>query len=331
MGMGNYKLCCKDPIVSKAEIGVPERYDETDQLKKEDIIIKKSNTNKSKTDAFYFQESHFNERKELRENSKIEEALESVLPSNLIPSIDSSTSKTTLIENGQDKCSSKSIGVRIGFSPDILSRRSKMDSLDCNIFLLGMSEVGKSSLIIRYTECRFETYHIPTIKLEVVPFEAIHEGKKTYLNIVDTTGLPEYQTEIYDLYNQCDVIIYVFRAGNTKSFLYAKSLIQENWKHGINSILVGNMSDLNSTKKNTENPKWEFSNSNQKDSEKEVNNTPWFKFAIENNLEFYETSAKYNSNIQKVFRRACEMHFQTQNSRQRRLSAKSVSTFKGEK
>lgn len=307
--MGNINNCCKESTAIESAIGVPQNeidnlidYDKKVYSEEDEIPKRKAEISNYRKPLIEGEEELERNTMNLQlNNSRLENGIQNDL--NGLPYLH--------LENS---CASKKKSLSMISKKSLLSNKSRIsnkDELDCNIFLLGASEVGKSSLIIRYTESKFDKYHIPTIKLEVFPMDIVHEGKKVNLYLVDTTGIAEYQTELYDLYNHCDVVMYVFKVGNVDSFHYVKKLMDDNKIMNLNSILVGNMCDLNQFKKITTS-KSETDNKTNNDNSKEIQATkPWVEYVLESGIQYIETSAKNNTNVQKLFKTAISMHVKT--------------------
>lgn len=321
--MGNITICCKESTANQeSSVGVPQNEVENLIDYDKQLHSNRDGDNKRNTENFSLFSKPNIHCEELLEGNSSNLQLNSRIENGIQPDLNG------LPFNLENSCASKKKSLSMISKKSLLSNKSKIsnkDEFECNIFLLGMSEVGKSSLIIRYTESKFDKYHIPTIKLEVFPTEILHEGKKINLFLVDTTGISEYQTELYDLYSHCDVVIYVFKLGHIESFNYVKKLMENNKNMNLNSILVGNMCDLNqirkfnTSKSETDNKSSKTCNSkNDKSSERSTK--PWLEFSKLSGIQYIETSAKNNTNVQKLFKTAINMHVKTHKPRSKMSS-----------
>ena len=117
-----------------------------------------------------------------------------------------------------------------------------------NIILLGNSEVGKTSFILRYTEDYFQPIYLTTIgidfKIKNIKF---YNNKKYKLFFYDTTGQEKYKSISLNLIKNCDGILLMYDITKNKSFESIttwmesiKNLKEENFP----IVLVGNKTDL---------------------------------------------------------------------------------------
>lgn len=119
-----------------------------------------------------------------------------------------------------------------------------------NLLLMGDSDVGKSCLIYKIQKGIFETYHIPTIKVEIFDSlytYSINENKKKsiFLNFIDTVGMQEYENKSDELLqsSKIDLVLFIYDISNISSFKF----IKEFRSYFINKkkiIVIGNKIDL---------------------------------------------------------------------------------------
>lgn len=151
------------------------------------------------------------------------------------------------------------------------------------ICIIGDSNVGKTSIIKRYVDDVFgltepsigACNHRRMIKLS--------SGEEMDLEIWDTAGQERFKSIVPMYYKGSKGIIIVFDITNTESFEGAKTWVRDLSSHNNTAILalVGNKSDLVDKRSITyENAKF---------------------FANQNNLLYFETSAKENNNISEIF------------------------------
>lgn len=131
-----------------------------------------------------------------------------------------------------------------------LSSISDIEEIAEKIIIIGSSNVGKTSLLIRYTKNQFPTTLKPTIgcdhylKEQELPSK---KNKKIRLSIWDTAGQERYKGLASSYYKNSKCAIFVFDLTNKESFL---SL--ENWREemlnfsdeGILVVVIGNKKDL---------------------------------------------------------------------------------------
>lgn len=163
--------------------------------------------------------------------------------------------------------------------------KSQKMSYDYSIkcIIVGDSGVGKSSLLLQFTDKRFTSYHEMTIGVEFGAKTINIKGKIIKLQVWDTAGQESFRSITRSYYKDAGVVLLVYDVSNLTSF---KSLgtwfddikIMANDPH---IILVGNKSDLS--------------------KQREVPIDMGRKFAEEKNLLFIETSAKDTSCVDDAF------------------------------
>ena len=62
------------------------------------------------------------------------------------------------------------------------------------ILIIGNSGVGKTSLLMRYTQDQFNLSHLPTIGIDYKMKMVESGGKKVQLQLWDTAGTEKYNT-----------------------------------------------------------------------------------------------------------------------------------------
>ena len=161
------------------------------------------------------------------------------------------------------------------------------------LILLGDSTVGKSSILRQFKE---GTY-FPDISLTVgVDFHAklIHvRGQPVKLQLWDTAGQDRFRAIVRAYYRNAVGGLLVFDITNRESFANLGMWLEEARKnaepHKPVFVLVGNKTD--------------------QDKQREVLKEDALKFARENDMVYYETSAKSGSNVEEVFHFLAEKIF----------------------
>ena len=155
------------------------------------------------------------------------------------------------------------------------------------LFALGRQNVGKSSIICRYVDDNYienlhSTFQIETKKKIV----KLSNNQEIQIELNSTVGYELFWNIHLIKIKQMDGLIYVYDITDKE---YFNSLINKIQKvkdeidllcRAIPSVLVGNKVDLN-------------------DNERKVSFEEGEKLAQENNIHFYEISAKENINIKK--------------------------------
>ncbi len=117
-----------------------------------------------------------------------------------------------------------------------------------NIILLGNSEVGKTSFILRYTEDYFQPIYLTTIGIDFKVKNIKFSNNKTYkLFFYDTTGQEKYKSISLNLIKNCDGILLMYDITKNESFESITTWMEsiKNVKEEIFPIvLVGNKTDL---------------------------------------------------------------------------------------
>ena len=151
-----------------------------------------------------------------------------------------------------------------------------------NIILLGNSEVGKTSFILRYTEDFFQPIYLTTIGIDFKVKNITFSNNKSYkLFFYDTTGQEKYKSISLNLIKNSDGILLMYDITKKKSF---ESIT--NWMESIKDIkeesfpivLVGNKTDLKDKREV------------QKEEGKEI--------ATKYGIDFFEISNKDGINIE---------------------------------
>lgn len=149
---------------------------------------------------------------------------------------------------------------------------------------IGDSNVGKSSIIGRFLDDKFYNFHDATICLDFGIYNYKIDNDDIRIQIWDTAGQENFKSIIRAYYRNSDCCFLVFDITNRKSFENIKEWKNEVTKN-INQepefILVGNKSDLS--------------------NERKITISEILEFAENNNMKYYETSAKNNINIKNVF------------------------------
>ena len=159
--------------------------------------------------------------------------------------------------------------------------------LEAKIVLLGDVSVGKTSIASRYCKNSFNEHHINTIggayqQQKVV----LNNGSMVKLHIWDTSGQERFRAMTNLYYRDAQVAILTYDITNESSFASIDFWIEE-LKFKVENenmilCLVGNKSDVTQ-------------------DERKVSTAKAKNFAQENNMIFYETSAKTGDGIKDLF------------------------------
>ncbi|KAJ6235074.1 ras-related protein rab-2-a [Anaeramoeba flamelloides] len=152
-----------------------------------------------------------------------------------------------------------------------------------NYIIIGNEAVGKSCLLLRYTDQRFSVTHNLTIGIEFGCREIEINNSIIKLKIWDTAGQEGFRSITRNYYRKACAALLVYDISNRRTFNHLGRWIEDvnlYSKKGIVIVLIGNKSDL--------------------DSERVISYEEGKKFADKNGLMFLETSAKTDNNVSKV-------------------------------
>ena len=152
------------------------------------------------------------------------------------------------------------------------------------ILVIGDSGVGKSCLLMRFTDDKFTESFISTIGVDFKIRTIIVGGKVVRLQMWDTAGQERFRTISSSYYRSAHGIVLVYDVNLMESYLHIDQWLEEverNARTGINKILVGNKCDLV--------------------GKRQVEHKMAKSFAEELQISFMETSAKDDTNVESVF------------------------------
>ena len=165
-----------------------------------------------------------------------------------------------------------------------------MSKINVRIALLGNSSVGKSSIIRRFVDNKFDDNYMSTLGVDYFDKKVIIKNKTINVQIQDTSGEERFRSIATSYYKNVDGIIFVFDVTNKESFKEGiKYWLTEcdNQMGEYKRILVGNKIDLKdmiAIKKET-----------------------MEKFAEDKGMKCFETSAKEGTNVDIIFRELTEL------------------------
>ena len=164
-----------------------------------------------------------------------------------------------------------------------------MSSLDYDYLfkylIIGNSGVGKSCLLIRFTDDKFEEGYVTTIGVDFKIKTLEIEGKSVKLQIWDTAGQERFRNIVSTYYKGGHGIMMVYDITDLESFRYLDSWLKEiekNASKNVYKILVGNKNDM--------------------EKERKVSFEKGMEFADLHGMKFFETSAKENRNVEEAFK-----------------------------
>ena len=150
--------------------------------------------------------------------------------------------------------------------------------------IVGDMAVGKSCLLLQFTDHRFRYQHELTIGVEFGGKTIEVKGKTIKIQIWDTAGQEAFQAITRTYYKGAIGALLVYDITRKDSFEHITKWLQEvrnNGSKDICCILIGNKKDL--------------------EENRQVSYEEGKKLAEENGLLFLETSAKTAENVQEAF------------------------------
>lgn len=157
------------------------------------------------------------------------------------------------------------------------------------IIIVGDTCVGKSCLLLKFTENSFKESHDVTLGVEFGTRSISIEGKPIKLQIWDTSGQESFRSITRSFYRRADAVILVFDLTARHTFEHCTHWLEEikqNSNSDVAIFLAGNQYDLVETK--TEFPEIEPSE---------------IKDLVNKNAlcDYLETSAKTGLNVDQLF------------------------------
>ena len=152
------------------------------------------------------------------------------------------------------------------------------------VLLLGNSDVGKSSLLLRFVDSLWNDAFVPTIGVDFKVKTLEINNKKVKMQIWDTAGQERFRTVVSTYFRGAHGILLLYDVTNKDSFKNLENWlieIEKNSSDKVLKILVGNKCDLS--------------------DDREIQTEEGQAFAVRNGMEFMETSAKMNTNVSKAF------------------------------
>ena len=162
------------------------------------------------------------------------------------------------------------------------------------LVLIGDSQIGKSSLLLRFVDHKWKEEYSPTIgvdfvrKFNIIIFQINTtldiKGKKVKLQIWDTSGQERFRIITTNYYKNCHGFLVVYDITDRESFKslnYWLTLIKQHSNKNNLKLLIGNKCDL--------------------ESKREVSFQEGKEFAEQNGMTFIETSAKNDEKVSKAF------------------------------
>jgi len=159
---------------------------------------------------------------------------------------------------------------------------SKYDHL-FKLLIIGESGVGKTCLLLRFTDDSFTANHLTTIGIDFKIKIINLEDKQIKLQIWDTAGQERFRTITKTYYKGAHGIILTYDVTDENSFKNIRNWvkqIEQNAQSNVCKVLVGNKCDR---------------------EDRKISYEEGAKLASEFKMQFFETSAKSNYNVNETF------------------------------
>ena len=154
------------------------------------------------------------------------------------------------------------------------------------ILLLGDTQVGKSSFLMRYIDNTFQESYLSTVGLDFkVKNVQLDDGKTYRVQIWDTAGQDRFHAITRNYFKNAHGIILIYDVTLIESFHNVKNWIKqikEEVTDKVSIILVGNKIDM--------------------ENQRVVSKEEGEKMAASYGLKFFECSAKTGENVEEIFK-----------------------------
>jgi len=151
------------------------------------------------------------------------------------------------------------------------------------LLIIGESGVGKTCLLLQFTEGSFTSNHLTTIGIDFKIKIINLEEKQIKLQIWDTAGQERFRTITKTYYKGAHGIILTYDVTDENSFKNIRNWvkqIEQNAQTNVCKVLVGNKCDR---------------------EDRKVSYDEGLQLANEFKMPFFETSAKSNYNVSETF------------------------------
>eukprot|EP00049_Salpingoeca_infusionum_P017458 m.353035 g.353035 ORF g.353035 m.353035 type:complete len:216 (-) comp16670_c0_seq1:920-1567(-) len=151
--------------------------------------------------------------------------------------------------------------------------------------IIGDSAVGKSCLLLQFTDRRFQPVHDLTIGVEFGARTVTIDGKQIKLQVWDTAGQESFRSITRSYYRGAAGALLVYDITRRETFNHLSIWLEDARAHSSDSnmviMLIGNKTDL--------------------EAKRAVTREEGEQFAKEHGLAFMETSAKTSTGVEEAF------------------------------
>lgn len=168
------------------------------------------------------------------------------------------------------------------------------------VVLLGDSGVGKTALMKMYCEKKFDKPYQATIGADFLQKEMMVNNKPITMQIWDTAGQERFKSLVCKFYRGADACILVYDVTSAQSFERLEFWMREFIEHAdikdpkrFPFLIVGNKNDLHNDRKVPESKAKAWCKNN-------------------GDLQFIDTSAKVNHNVEQAFTKVVQLALEIQ-------------------
>lgn len=154
----------------------------------------------------------------------------------------------------------------------------------CQILLIGDSGIGKTCIMRRFADNKFDPNYILTIGVDFKVKTLDINGKTVLVQVWDTAGQERFNTMTANFYHRADAVMLVYDITDRKSFENISNWmhnLDENAKDNVLKMIIGSKCDLK--------------------DKRVVSRDLGEETAKEYGISFRETSAKTNTDIDAAF------------------------------
>ena len=184
------------------------------------------------------------------------------------------------------------------------------------LIILGDATVGKTSMLLKYTENKFSESHISTIGVEFKNKIIETDKFKILLQIWDTSGQERYQAIAKSFIQGSNGIIFVYDITNRPTYNNVKEWVKNSEMYGVYSrVVCGNKIDL--------------------DEKRQVKFDELKEYGLKKRIDYFEISAKNGDKIEDAFRKVVDLvlnsHTEEELIRDFGFKGKGITLAKGKK
>lgn len=165
-----------------------------------------------------------------------------------------------------------------------MARQENPFDMQIKLLMIGDSGVGKTCLLLRYANDSFSPTFITTIGIDFKIKNLELDGKRIKLQIWDTAGQERFRTITTSYFRGAQGILLVYDVTDRRSFESIRNWVGQIQQHAdvhVNKILIGNKCDMT--------------------PQRVVTTEEGQSLANDFGIQFFETSAKSDINVEKSF------------------------------